>query len=85
MTSTGAFGKSFFVAELKAEAEAVPAVREPCRTCAGALSVLKDGLIDSDLDLACNIDEGSISSLSSSSSEISMISASEGMGLDLER
>ena len=63
MTSLDAFGKNFLVAELKA-------VCEPCRTCPGALSVWKDGLIDLDLDLAWDIDRGG----ESSSSEISMIS-----------
>lgn len=56
---------------LVAEPEAILAVCEP----AGALSFLN-------LDLAWDIDEGS---KSSSSSEISMISASEGMALFLER
>ena len=52
MISSG-FGKNPFVVDLKAEPEAFLEVREPCRSCAGAL---KDGLIDLDLDMAWDID-----------------------------
>lgn len=71
MTSIGVFCK-FLVAELGAEPEVI-VVRERCRACFGALSVPID--LGLDLDLAMDIDGVG----GSSSSDITMISASGGI------